>query len=115
MDTSIDSVNKASLAIVETEKSFNLINDAIKNSLTYIDNLSENVKNVDENKEKAIASIEKISTISEQSAGSTEEVAAIVKEQTDSMNSISETAQKLNNLAIEMDKLVQMFKLDSTI
>ena len=69
---------------------------------------------MDENKEKAIVSIEKISTISEESASSTEEVSAMVKEQTSAMNSISDTAKELNELSIKMDKLVAMFKLDST-
>lgn len=59
MDTGMDAVSKANTSIVETEKSFNLIEDSIKNSLNYIDNLSKNVKNVDKNKEKAIVSIKK--------------------------------------------------------
>lgn len=113
MDTGIDAVNQANTAIVETEKSFNLIEDSIENSLNHIDSLSRNLKNVAENKEKAIVSIERISTISEESAGAAEEVAAAVKEQTDAMNSISGTAEKLNEVAARMDETVGMFKLDS--
>jgi len=115
MVTGVDAVSKANTAIIETGKSFDLIQHSIENSLNHIDNLSVNVKNVDENKEKAIVSIEKISTISEESAGATEEVAAIVKEQTNAMNSISETAQKLNDLAGKMDEIVKMFKLDYSL
>ncbi|WP_026889618.1 methyl-accepting chemotaxis protein [Clostridium beijerinckii] len=115
MDTGVDAVSEANTAVIETEKSFDLIEDSIKNSLNHIHNLSENIKNVDKNKEKAIISIEKISAISEESAGATEEVAAIAKEQTNSMNSISETSQKLNELAGKMDEIVKMFKLDSTM
>ncbi|MBV7271331.1 methyl-accepting chemotaxis protein [Clostridium sp. PL3] len=114
MDTGIDAVDKANTSIVETENSFDLIMDSIQNSLEHISNLSENIKNVDENKEKAIVSIEKISAISEESASSAEEVAAMVKEQTNAMNSISGTAKELNELAVKMDEIVEMFKLDST-
>lgn len=113
MDTGIDAVNQANIAIVETEKSFNLIENSIENSLNHIESLSRNLKNVAENKEKAIVSIERISTISEESAGAAEEVAAAVKEQTDAMNSISGTAEKLNEVAARMDETVGMFKLDS--
>jgi Methyl-accepting chemotaxis protein len=115
MDTGMDAVSKANIAIIETGKSFNLIQHSIQNSLNHIDNLSGNVKNVDENKEKAIVSIEKISTISQESASATEEVAAIIKEQTNAMNSISKTAQELNELAGKMDEIVKMFKLDSAL
>ncbi len=114
MDTGIDAVGKANSSIIETEKSFDLIMDSIQNSLSHINNLSENIKNVDENKEKAIISIEKISAISEESASSTEEVAAMVKEQTSAMHSISETAKELNGLSVKMDEIVEMFKLDSS-
>lgn len=115
MDIGINAVGEANTAIVKTEKSFELIQGSIENSLSYIDNLSENVKNVDKNKGKAIMSIERISNISEESAGATEEVAAIAKEQTNAMNSISETAQKLNGLAAKMDEIVKMFKLESLL
>ncbi|NMM64034.1 hypothetical protein HBE96_15405 [Clostridium sp. P21] len=115
MDTGIDAVSKANTSIIETEKSFDLIQDSIKNSLSHINNLSENVKNVDENKEKAIVSIEKISNVSEEAASSTEEVSAMVKEQTSVMHTISDTAKELNELAVKMDKIVEMFKLDSTL
>lgn len=115
MDTGIDAVDKANTSIIETEKSFDLIMDSIQNSLDHINNLSENIKNVDENKGKAIVSIEKISTISEESASSAEEVAAMAKEQTSAMYSISGTAKELNELAVKMDKTVEMFKLDSTL
>lgn len=114
MDIGMDAVRKSNTSIIETEKSFNLIQDSIQNSLNHINNLSINIKSMDENKEKAIVSIEKISTISEESASSTEEVSAMVKEQTSAMNSISDTAKELNELSIKMDKLVAMFKLDST-
>ncbi|KZL92077.1 methyl-accepting chemotaxis protein [Clostridium magnum] len=113
MDTGIDAVNQANTAIVETEKSFNLIENSIENSLNHIDSLSRNLTNVAANKEKAIVSIERISTISEESAGAAEEVAAAVKEQTDAMNSISGTAEKLNEVAGRMGETVGMFKLDS--
>lgn len=113
MGTGIEAVDKANMAIIETEKSFNLIQDSIKNTLSHIENLSKNVKNVDKNKEKAIVSIEKISTISEEAAGATEEVAAIVKEQTSAMNSIAKTSQELNQVATKMDEIVKMFKFDS--
>lgn len=111
MDDGVEAIDKANVAMSESEKAFGLIEKSIDNTLKQIESLADNIRKVDENKEKAIVSVQAIAAVSEESAASIEEVSASIEEQTISVDNITKTSQKLNNVATKMDEVVKMFKI----
>ncbi|QXM06592.1 methyl-accepting chemotaxis protein [Crassaminicella indica] len=97
--------------LCSTAQVFDKIEETIKNTVQQIQNVYINIKDIDENKEHIVTSIQEISAISEEAAASTEEVSASVEEQSTSIDVISNTAQDLNKVSIQLKELVDRFNI----
>ncbi|GAA0748359.1 methyl-accepting chemotaxis protein [Clostridium oceanicum] len=111
MDLSKKVVCEVDSAMLDSSNAFNEITSSVNNIVDQINHLANNIKKVYKDKEKVLQSIQGISVIAEESAASTEEVSASVQEQTSSMENVSETAEKLKNVTIDLDNIINKFKL----
>lgn len=103
--------NEVNIAMEETDKSFNVIELTIDNTLIKINELSKNIEKVNEDKNGIVHSIESISAVSEEAAAATEEVSASMHEQMDSMESISLNSDELKDIANRLGELVAKIKI----
>jgi len=105
-------VNKeANSSMESSQKSFNIIEEAMTTMIAQIDTLSNNIVNVDKNKDSVLQSIEGMSAISEESAASTQEISASMQEQTSAMEELSNTAENFEKIVSKLDIIVQKFTL----
>ncbi|MCB2312862.1 methyl-accepting chemotaxis protein [Clostridium tagluense] len=111
MDEGVDSISKANVAMVEVEKSFKSIQESINSTLIQIEGLTESIISIDDDKEKAISSVQQISAISQEAAASTEEVSSSMEEQIASIGKIVNASENLNEVSSKMDGIVEMFKI----
>lgn len=110
VDLSNESIKESDNAMIEAKNAFKYINETIISTINQIDRLSENIAKLAIDKEDVLNSISGISLISEQSATSMEEVSASIEQQTTAINNILISAEKLKNVADDLDKLVSKFK-----
>jgi len=103
--------NEVNSAMEDTDKSFNVIELTIDNTLIKINELSKNIEKVNEDKNGIVHSIESISAVSEEAAAATEEVSASMQEQMESMEGISLNSDELKDIANRLGKLVDKIKI----
>ena len=72
----------------------------------------ESIKNIDEEKNSVHVFVENISSVSEETASSTEEVSAIVEQETVTINDLTTMSVKLESLAKNLKDEVNKFNLD---
>ena len=104
-------VKEVDAALVETDKSFEIIENSIDNTLNKISQLTENISKVDQDKNEIVLSVESISAVSEESAAATEEVSASMDQQSESMVNISTTSGELKDISNRLEELVSKFKI----
>ncbi|MBF8983858.1 hypothetical protein IZY60_09935 [Lutibacter sp. B2] len=98
-------------AMNDSQKAFEVIEKAIKDTLFEIDNLTINIKNIDEHKNVVLTLIEEISAISQEYASSTIEIASSIEKELDSTEIASKKSQELNAIANKLGEIVQEFKI----
>ena len=103
--------NEVNASMKEAERSFNTIEDAIKNTVCKIDELVDNIKMVHRDKDEIVSSIESISAVSEESAAAIEEISASMDEQNNNMDKVLKTSEKLKEIVKEFQLIVEQFKL----
>lgn len=106
--TIMDEVGKATR---EAINKFELINSTFEDTIGNIENLTANIKSIDEDKNITISSIQEISAVAEESAASIEEVSATVLEQSGSMESVSDAAKELKSIADKLEQIVNRFQV----
>lgn len=104
-------VDNAAGTMDESIRAFNSIGDSVSSTLENINILVSNIKSVAENKDETLKSIEEISSIIEEYASSSEEISANVNEEETAVKGISDTLNDLNKLSVELNSIVQTFKI----
>jgi methyl-accepting chemotaxis protein len=112
MDSANRIVEGANVALIDTSKSFQVIDETMQNTFNQVNNLIKSISEVDSNKNQVIDVIEEISSITEESVAATEEVSATIENQTASIGDISQSAADLKQVALELEKLTKEFKLN---
>ena len=121
-DMTAKTVNKAA----ETEIILNTQNKAVKDTMEVfqrvmesMDNLSGKVDQIirliaemEDNKNQAIASIQNISAVSQETAASSEEVTASAQEQLVITEDLSSKADDLKNAVADLQRNINKFKLN---
>lgn len=113
MDESTRALDESNEAVENSKEAFILIDKAGKVISTRIEDLVENVKELNKNKDKVLYSIEQISSVSQETAASTQEVAALMDRQFNNMKKASKVSEDLNGIAVELDQIVREFKVDT--
>jgi methyl-accepting chemotaxis protein len=97
-------------AMLKTEKSFNIIENAVDSTIESIKDLVKNITQIDKDKEQIVNAVEGISAISQQSAAATEEVSATMDEQNKSMETLAEASGNLKLISEKLNNVVGKFK-----
>lgn len=116
VDRGIDRVREFSESqtsvVIETETAFHTIQKATSELTSLIEALNDDFVAMDEAKQGVVTRVEDISAIAQQSAAAAEEINASSEEQLSSTIIVSESAEQLSNLSVDLEKTVQRFKVD---
>ncbi|MDO4772920.1 MAG: methyl-accepting chemotaxis protein [Bacillota bacterium] len=94
-----------------TEEKFNEIERAIEKSGQIVEKISKNSRSIEEKNAEIVGVIQNLSAIAEENAATTEQAAASVESQTQSINDISQASVNLAEIASELQNEVSHFKL----
>lgn len=97
--------------IKTTGETFQAIKENVLAMVEKIDQVSENLGKIQFGSEKLSAFSEEISAISEQSAAGVQQVSASAEQQVSAMEMIADSSESLKQLSVQLEGLVQHFKL----
>lgn len=97
--------------VLEVDKAFIDISETVHNIAEKISLINENILEISDSKNRIVESIENISSVSQQTAASSQHVSASMLEQSQVVNSVSASAQKLTELAEVLTEEVSAFKV----
>lgn len=98
-------------AVNQTDDSFSRIAGAVDSIVVKINEVNKAVAQMEKDKDKVVTAIEKISSVSQQTAASSEEVSATTESQLKIFEGMKNAADKLNGLSKEMDENLKKYKL----
>lgn len=104
-------VEKTNETSMETGLVINLIAKEIDKVAAKIINIIDSINTININKGKVLTVIQETSAISQQSASSAQEISASTQEQLNSMEKIYEFTKEFEELILELDGLINQFKL----
>ena len=103
-------MEKQNEKMTETGDKFTQISEAIEKSQTIVRILDKSSKEIEEKNETIVKAIENLSSVAEDNAATTEEAAAAVATQVQSMEEISGASENLANVAVELQEEVAKFR-----
>lgn len=111
MDNSNNISNESNKALLNTNASFEVINNSIKNSFVETTQLINSIEKISQSKNEVVNNIQEISSIIEESAASAEEVSALLENEMSTIEEIFQTSQNLKEIAIKLEGVVKEFKI----
>lgn len=103
-------MEKQNEKMTETGDKFTQISEAIEKSQTIVRILDKSSKEIEEKNDTIVKAIENLSSVAEDNAATTEEAAAAVATQVQSMEEISGASENLANVAVELQEEVAKFR-----
>ena len=103
-------MEKQNEKMTETGDKFTQISEAIEKSQTIVRILDKSSKEIEEKNDTIVKAIENLSSVAEDNAATTEEAAAAVATQVQSMEEISGASENLANVAVELQEEVEKFR-----
>ena len=103
-------MEKQNEKMAETGDKFTQISEAIEKSQTIVRILDKSSKEIEEKNDTIVKAIENLSSVAEDNAATTEEAAAAVATQVQSMEEISGASENLANVAVELQEEVAKFR-----
>lgn len=104
-------MEKQNEKMAETGDKFEQISEAIEKSQVIVKNMDKSSKEIEEKNSAIVKAIENLSSVAQENAATTEEAAAAVATQVQSMGEISEASENLANVAVELQEEVAKFRL----
>ncbi|MBW7651040.1 methyl-accepting chemotaxis protein [Anoxybacillus sp. ST4] len=98
-------------AVNETAESFMHIATMMEQLTSAIEHIFTQIHDVNENKEQIVAALQNLAAISEQSAASAEEVSASSEEQLKALSTVTEAAERLNDMSRTLQQLIHRFRV----
>ncbi len=98
-------------AVVETNRAFNDIANGIDSIVERINNVSESVGLMQKDKDVVITAIENISSVSQETAASSQQVAATTEHQLKAIEDMKGASVALDELVQELEKKLKKYKL----
>jgi Methyl-accepting chemotaxis protein len=111
MSSSNEAVKVSASVLGNVEKAFEAIEKSISDTLMQLDSISNNIQNVNMNKDNATESIHGISAITEENAAAAEEIAATMDTQAELMRGIQDNSTEVKKIADDMTKIIGRFKV----
>ena len=93
----------------QIDNQFVLLNQHVENSLSEINNISDKVTELDNNRIKVVDVVQNLSAIAEENSASTQETLASITQVNDIVINISDNANNLNNVSVSLDDVVGKF------
>lgn len=100
------------LAVNKSEDIFNNILKSIETMITKVDEVKISIIDINDKKQSAVAEIENISSISEQTASASQQVTASTEEITATMEDFTQHSNKLQMLAKQLETQITKFKVN---
>ncbi len=100
-----------SSAVAQTNRAFGDIAGGIESIIVKIKEVNESVTKMQQEKDHVIEAIESISSVSEETAASSQEVAATTEHQLKAIEEMKDAALGMNDLVQELDKNLKKYKL----
>ena len=98
-------------AVDSTNKAFGDIANGIETIVAKIKDVNDAVSGMQSDKDAVINAIENISSVSEETAASSQQVAATTEQQLKEIDDMKVAAEQLNELVQELDKKLKKFKI----
>ncbi|MBW9157886.1 methyl-accepting chemotaxis protein [Clostridium sp. FP2] len=111
MDNATNINIEANKAMEGAENAFTYIKSSIKDTVIQINELNNNIRTVNENKNIVLEAVQDISAGSEESASATEQVSSSVQEQAMEMENVAQASEQLKVVSEILDLMVGEFKL----
>ena len=111
MQNADQSIVRQNEAVKGTQTAFAEFEDFINNVTKRIDEINSLMNLMQEKKDEIVASMENISAISEETAAATEEVSASTEEQLSAVEDLKGAAKNLEEVALELEEAVKVFKI----
>lgn len=111
MEASKQAVESSSHVVSNVSSSFEDIQTAIDSTFDDLNELVENIKNIDHEKEMVLHAIQGISAITEENAASSEEISATMTTQNDMMHEISDQSNHIQGVSSKLKDIVDRFKV----
>ncbi|WP_235867325.1 methyl-accepting chemotaxis protein [Priestia abyssalis] len=112
LENGYEQVQKGSTQISLTGEGFRKINHSVTNMVERITIISKNLEEITTNSMKMNVSIDKIATISRESATGVEQASASIQQTTTSMEEVAGSANQLAELAEDLNNQVRKFILE---
>jgi methyl-accepting chemotaxis protein len=112
MDRANLTLEKSNEVVESALSSFDTIQDVVENTLNQINKLILSIDSVGQDKDEAVTSIESITSIAQESSAATEQVSASVEEQSATLEEISNMTERLNEMALQLEKIISKFKIN---
>lgn len=103
-------VGQQNAKLEETKEKFAEISRAVENGKRIVDSMNCNSKKLEEENKNIIRIVENLSAIAQENAATTEEAAASVDTQKESMSDITRASENLTGIAVELQKEVSVFQ-----
>lgn len=107
-----DITKEQTVAVGEMKQSFNTISEAVEAIAGKIDNISNSVTQLIDDKDKLVSAIENISAVSEETAAGAHQVSAATDQQRIAVGEVAESAELLNEIALKLNSELSKFKID---
>ncbi|MDH8677989.1 cache domain-containing protein [Fusibacter bizertensis] len=111
MSSSNEAVKVSASVLGNVEMAFEAIEKSISDTLMQLDSISNNIQNVNLNKDNATESIHGISAVTEENAAAAEEIAATMDTQAELMRGIQDNSTEVKKIADDMTKIIGRFKV----
>lgn len=111
MTSSKEAVEVSGVVIEDMKSSFEDIEQSIEKTLKELELLLSSVNIIDSEKQDILTAIHGISSITEQSAASAEEISATMDSQLDFMKEININSEEMERLSDKLEEIVKKFKI----
>ncbi|MDF2513102.1 MAG: hypothetical protein K0S04_2968, partial [Herbinix sp.] len=98
-------------AVINTEKSFEIMNDQVEKLVDNVNRIIGNVHDIESTKIVALAAIENISAVSQQTAAGAQSVNDITNHQLTAVSSLNVLSQELDDNAKELEAIIEQFRV----
>lgn len=112
LENGYTSVIEGKEAVVETQAVFEDITNLVTNMTRLTAEMSSNLNHIEEVGEQLTTGVAEIASIAEESAAGVQETTASVEQTTFQMEMINDGAEKLSELATELEKSVNQFAIE---
>nr|WP_106782829.1 methyl-accepting chemotaxis protein [Lysinibacillus timonensis] len=111
LQTGYQEVEKGTNQLKTTGETFEKISNSVQVMVENIQTVSESLMIIKSTSQEMNSSIEEIASISEESAAGVEETSASSQQTSSSMEDVASSSEELAKLAMELNDLIQQFKL----